>query len=72
MNFGTSGPQNYSRFSNETVDQLLSEQSMILDTQERAKVMYQIQEELKNDACSAPLYYEMQTYGSARPTWTAL
>lgn len=65
MNFGTSGPQNYSRFSNETVDQLLSEQSMILDTQERAKIMYQIQEELKNDACSAPLYYEMQTYGSA-------
>lgn len=65
MNFGTTGPQNYSRFSNATVDKLLEEQSTILDNDERAGVMYQIQEELKNDACSAPLYYEVQTYGSA-------
>lgn len=64
MNFGTEGPQNYSRFSNATVDQLLAEQSTILDAEERSKVMYRIQEELKNDACGAPLYYEQQTYGS--------
>ena len=64
MNFGTEGPQNYSRFSNAAVDQLLAEQSTILDAEERSKVMYQIQEELKNDACGAPLYYEQQTYGS--------
>ena len=63
MNFGTGGPQNYSRFSNDSVDKLLGEQSTILDTAERAKVMYQIQEELRNDACGAPLYYEQQTYG---------
>lgn len=46
------------------IDQLLAEQSTILDAEERSKVMYQIQEELKNDACGAPLYYEQQTYGS--------
>lgn len=63
MNFGTTGPQNYSRFSNSTVDQLLTEQSTILDTEKRSGVMYEIQETLKNDACGAPLYYEMQTYG---------
>lgn len=63
MNFGTGAPQNYSRFSNATVDQLLEEQATILDVEERKEVMYQIQEELKNDACGAPLYYEQQTYG---------
>ncbi len=65
QNFGTEGPQNYSCYSNATVDELLTEQSTILDNDERADVMYQIQEELKNDACAAPLYYEVQTYGTA-------
>lgn len=27
------------------------------------EIMYEVQEILKDDACSAPLYYEMQTYG---------
>lgn len=63
MNFGTEGPQNYSRFSNTNVDKLLEEQSKILDEEKRSEVMYSIQEELKSDACSAPLYYEQQTYG---------
>lgn len=65
QNFGTTGPQNYSCYSNATVDELLAAQSTILDNDERADVMYQIQEELKNDACAAPLYYEVQTYGAA-------
>jgi peptide/nickel transport system substrate-binding protein len=62
QNFGR-GSQNASLYVNNLVDQLLEDQASIVDSAERYEVMYKLQKELMDDACAAPLYYEMQSYG---------
>jgi peptide/nickel transport system substrate-binding protein len=63
MSIRTGGTFNNFNYSNPEIDALIDRQASIVDTDERYKVLYEMQEKIYNDYPVVVLYYEDQLIG---------